>query len=102
MCCCINGSHPRRLEYFKIFYCMQSFSYVISTRHSVGLYCIPGHAGVRRNEITNKFARDSSVQKFVGPELSLGVSRQNTRKIQCWVDNQHLAMWGVPRDRLIN
>jgi ribonuclease HI len=49
----------------------------ISTRHVVGLYWVPGHAGVRGNEITDEFARDGSVLEFVGPESSLGVSRQD-------------------------
>ena len=35
---------------------------------------------------------------FVGPDLSLGVSRQNIkRKIKCWADNQHFVMWGMQR-----
>ena len=63
----------------------------------MGLYWVPGHVGVRGDEITKKLARGSSVQKFVGPELFLGVSRQNIRiKIKCWVDNYHLAMWRGP------
>jgi len=38
--------------------------------------------------------RYSSVQKFVEPELSLGICRMNMRrKIQRWVDNQRLARW---------
>ena len=44
----------------------------ISTEHSVGLYWVPGHAGVRGNKIADKLARDGSVQKFVGPEPFLG------------------------------
>jgi ribonuclease HI len=66
---------------------------VISTRHTVELYWVPGHAGLRGNEIADKLAKDSSVQKFVGPEPFLGVSNQNTRrKIKRWMDNQHFIM----------
>jgi len=45
----------------------------ISSLHTVGLYWVPGRDGVRGNEIADKLARGSSVQKFIGPELSLGV-----------------------------
>jgi len=63
-----------------------------------------GHAGVRGNETADKLARDGSVQKVVGHEPSLGVSRQNRRKVKRWLDNQHLARWRglVLRDRLKN
>ena len=44
----------------------------------------------RGNEIADKLARGGSVQKFIGPEPSLGVSRQSIRrKIRHWLDNQH-------------
>jgi len=66
----------------------------MSTRHTVGLYWVHRHAGVWGNEIADKLARDSSNQKFVGPEPSLRVSRQSIRrKIKCWMNNQHLARW---------
>ena len=63
----------------------------------MGLYWVAGHAGVRRNEIAGKLATGGSVQKFVGPEPSLGVSGQSIKnKIKSCVDNQHLAMWHRP------
>jgi hypothetical protein len=63
----------------------------------MGLYWVPGHAGVRGNEIADILARGGSVQKFIGPESSLGVSRRNIKnKFKLWVDIQHLAMWRGP------
>jgi hypothetical protein len=46
----------------------------ISARHVVGLYWVPGHAGVRGNEIADGLARDGSGRGFHGPEPVLGVS----------------------------
>jgi len=66
---------------------------VISTRHVMRLYWVSGHAGVRGNEIADKFARSSSGQRFIGPEPFLGVSRQNIRrKMKRWMHIQHLAL----------
>jgi len=39
------------------------------------LYWVPGHAGVRGNEIADEQTMDGSVLKFVGLELALGISR---------------------------
>jgi len=62
----------------------------ISTRHAVGLYWVPVHAGVQGNKIADELARGSSILGFLGPELGLGVSRQNIqRRISCWLVNQH-------------
>jgi len=69
----------------------------ISTRHAVGLYWVPGHAGVKGNEIADKLSRSGSVQRFVGPEPFLGVCRQNIRrKMKHWMEKQHLALWRGP------
>jgi hypothetical protein len=44
--------------------------------------------------MANELAGQGTVHQFAGPELGLGVSRQNTRKkIKCWTEKQHMAMW---------
>ena len=43
-----------------------------------------------------KLARDDSIQKFVGPESFLGVSRQKIREIKRWMEKPHLVMWRGP------
>ena len=59
----------------------------------MGLYWVPGHAGVRGDEIADELTRDSSVLKFVGPEPALGVSRQDILRIRCWLVNQRWIWW---------
>jgi hypothetical protein len=59
----------------------------------VGRFWVPGHSGVRGNEIGSGYAREGTVHQFVGPELALLVSRQNIRKkIKRWMDRQHMVM----------
>ena len=66
----------------------------ISSRHSVEMFWVPRHSGVRGNETTDQLAREEGVHQFVGPEPALGVSRQNkTKNIKRWMDNQHMAKW---------
>ena len=66
----------------------------ISTQHAVGLYWVPGHAGVQGNEIADELSRDGSVLKFAGPEPALGVSRQDIqRRIRRHLVNQHWLWW---------
>jgi len=75
----------------------QQVLYDISIWHAVGLFWVPGHAGVRGNKIADKLASDGSVQRFVGPEPVLGVSKQNIRrKMKRWMEKQHLALWCGP------
>jgi hypothetical protein len=60
----------------------------------VGLYWVPGPAGVRGNEIADRIARGSSALKLVGPEPALEVSRPDIhRRIKRWLVNQHWIWW---------
>jgi len=43
--------------------------------------------------IANELARDGPVLKSVGLQPSLGVSRQDIRRIRCWLVNQHWIWW---------
>ena len=43
----------------------------------VELYWVPGHAGLRGNEIADELARGGFVLGFLGPEPALGVSRRD-------------------------
>jgi len=65
----------------------------ISAWHAVGLYWVPGHAGVHGKKIADELARDGSALKFVGPEPALGVSRQDIRRIRHWLVNHHWIWW---------
>jgi len=68
----------------------------------VGLYWVSRHAGVQGNKITDKLERDCSIQKFIGPEPSQGVSTQNIKnKLKHWVGNQHLVMWHGARELIL-
>jgi hypothetical protein len=73
----------------------------ISARHAVGLFWVPGHAGVRGNEIADELARGGSVLNFLGPEPALGVSKLVIQRgLGRWLANQHWATWQNPGDTL--
>jgi len=66
----------------------------ISARHAVGLFWVPGHPGIRGNEIADGFARGGSALSFFGPELVLGVSRRDLQmRLGRWLVNQHEDLW---------
>jgi ribonuclease HI len=73
----------------------------ISVQHAVGLFWVPGHAGVRGNERVDELARSGPALNFFGPEPALGVSRLVIqRRLGCWFTNQHWARWRGLRDTL--
>jgi hypothetical protein len=66
----------------------------ISSQHAVGPCWVPGHAGIRGNEIADGRTRGGSALRFLGPEPALGVSRRDLQKrLGRWLVNQHGAQW---------
>jgi hypothetical protein len=59
----------------------------------VGIFWIPGHAGIRGNEIADEFAREGSLYQFAGPQPAFRIFRKNkNEKMKCWLDNQHMTL----------
>jgi hypothetical protein len=66
----------------------------ISARHAVGLLWVPGHAGVRANEIADELARGGSGLGFLGPVPALGGCRRDIQyKLNRCLGKQHWARW---------
>jgi hypothetical protein len=78
----------------------------ISTRHAVGLYWVPGHAGVQGNETANELTRGGSALGFLGPEPALGSLDETYKKglVIGWSNSsgQDGEALAVHKDRLEN
>jgi hypothetical protein len=67
----------------------------------VRLFWVPGHAGLRGNEIADGLPRDGSGQGFLGPEPVLGVSRRDIQNRHGrWLNSHHCASWSDPSSTL--
>jgi len=84
---------------FPLVYQCQRVLNDISIWHVVGLFWVPGHAGIRCNEIADELTRGGSALRFHGPEPALGVSRHDIQKrLSCWLTNQQGAQWREARE----
>jgi len=76
-----------------VYQCQKALNY-ISALHVVGLFWVPGYAGVRGNEIADGIARGGSAVIFLGLEPALGVYRYDIRiKLSPLLINQQWASW---------
>jgi hypothetical protein len=92
MClCCVQMN---LFEIYFVYLQRDSLITYVYTRYVVGLYWVPGHAGIRDNEIADELARGGSVRCFLGPEPALGVSRRDVQhRLNRWLVNQQWARW---------
>jgi hypothetical protein len=77
--------------------------FTISTWYAVGLYWVPGHAGLRGNVMANELARGGSALRFVGPEPASG-GRTKEEGLDSWLTSVGYG-GGVsvtPKNRLKN
>ena len=78
--------------------CQKAFN-DISIRHAVGLFWVPGHAGIWGNEIADGLTGGITALRFLGPKPALIVSRRDLQKrLSRWFVNQHGAQWRGPGD----
>jgi ribonuclease HI len=85
----LNALEAVRTTYPLVHQCQEVLN-DIPTRHAVGLYWVPGHAGVQGNETADGLARSDSASGYVRLEPALGVSLRDIRsKINRWLGNQH-------------
>jgi len=50
----------------------------------VGLFWVPGHAGIRGNEIADGLARGGTALRFLGPKPAQGVSIYKRGSVAGW------------------
>ncbi|KAJ8914017.1 hypothetical protein NQ315_012040 [Exocentrus adspersus] len=77
--------------------CQQTLSRVGRTNR-LTLIWIPGHVGLKGNEVADSLARRGAASEFIGPEPILGLSYSTARSvISTWAEGDTLQYWrGLP------
>ncbi|XP_011698268.1 PREDICTED: uncharacterized protein LOC105456144 [Wasmannia auropunctata] len=66
----------------------------LSINNDVALVWVPGHSGIKGNEIADELARAGSSTRMVGPEPALGVpSCVGRAEIRGWLQERHADFW---------
>ncbi|KAJ8910931.1 hypothetical protein NQ315_014351 [Exocentrus adspersus] len=77
--------------------CQQTLSQVGRTNR-LTLVWIPGHVGLKGNEVADSLARRGAALEFIGPEPVVGLSYSTARSvIRTWAEGDTLQYWrGLP------
>jgi hypothetical protein len=67
---------------------------ILAECNKVHLMWVPGHNGIKGNEIADQLAKMGSLHPFIGPEPACGISgRVAGWAIRDWVDREHHKHW---------
>ncbi|XP_036138478.1 uncharacterized protein LOC118644325 [Monomorium pharaonis] len=66
----------------------------LAEKNDVGLVWVPGHAGIKDNEMADLLAKEAAETRLLGPEPAVGISFYLGRgRIRSWLRDQHLEYW---------
>ncbi|XP_018374158.1 PREDICTED: uncharacterized protein LOC108768275 [Trachymyrmex cornetzi] len=66
----------------------------LAAGNDVALVWVPGHAGIKGNEVADELARNGSSARLVGPEPALGLPGCSGKtKIRDWLRDRHMSYW---------
>ena len=66
----------------------------LTKNNDVSLVWVPGHSGIRGNEIADLLAKEAAETRLLGPEPAVGISFCLGRgRIRSWLRDQHLDYW---------
>ena len=72
---------------------------LLGEENRVTVAWVPGHTGIKGNEVADQLAKAGSQSAFFGPEPVVGISTTVCRSlIRKWIERQHLQRWRDLRD----